>query len=432
MVWTLLAIKGNKTDYPYFQNNTLLAAYLQKEGITFVSALDPLNPEDLSLRTPIHQFLNGFYPFYRNDRRYIHHENKIVDGIIANIRNPEYLKFFFKELGVFGEDGPYAIVFEGLKVSVKFLGHGGWTAYGIGNYIKGPELYPPTIWEEHPDDFTPPIPIPPAFAKKRIILPPSDEKSGSNFNKLDGKNSSSEPSGAKPNLKPEISENKKIDSPPKFVSASIPIKNPDWLKQIEEEKQRLLKENEPEIDFHEVYGEIPPEALRLIQTIREQQLELGFQQLMQIIQFKQLHSKTEDLISPVNEIIKMNIDAHYTIVMDDPIGHLKMEPLHRALYVLFLQHPNGINLYELKKYKEPLLHIYKAITQREEMQPIIDSIDRLVNRHDNSIYEKISRINNTIRGRLIYFSIPPSPYLIIGKRGEVKRVLGSRDWVNWG
>ena len=56
-----------------------------------------------------------------------------------------------------------------------------------------------------------------------------------------------------------------------------------------------------------------------------------------------------------------------------------MQPVHKAVYLLFLAHPEGIEFKQLSDYRDELLRYYRATA-------------RLTNPLDNAIHEKCSRI----------------------------------------
>lgn len=118
----------------------------------------------------------------------------------------------------------------------------------------------------------------------------------------------------------------------------------------------------------------------------------------------------------------LTIDETYTIWLDHQ-GTKKevvMTPLCKALYILFYQNPQGISLYDLHLYQSKLLEIYKHLSSRHNYTLMKVNIKRLVNKYDNSIHEKISRIKQTFQQLLpaeqAHF------FYITGKRREVKSV----------
>ena len=69
-----------------------------------------------------------------------------------------------------------------------------------------------------------------------------------------------------------------------------------------------------------------------------------------------------------------------------------MQPVHKAVYLLFLAHPEGIEFKRLGDYREELLRYYRATARLMDVEKIEESIDRLTNPLDNAIHEKCSRI----------------------------------------
>jgi hypothetical protein len=60
-----------------------------------------------------------------------------------------------------------------------------------------------------------------------------------------------------------------------------------------------------------------------------------------------------------------------------------------------------------------------------------DSINRLCNPLENSLNEKISRINRIVYDFLHPLGIDPNSYRIIGKRGQPKMIMAAKDLVKW-
>jgi hypothetical protein len=68
---------------------------------------------------------------------------------------------------------------------------------------------------------------------------------------------------------------------------------------------------------------------------------------------------------------------------------IKMTPLPKALYILFLRHPEGIVLSSIAAYQEELLAIYKRLSTRADVESPVKGLCSLT---DNSIHEKLSQI----------------------------------------
>ena len=64
---------------------------------------------------------------------------------------------------------------------------------------------------------------------------------------------------------------------------------------------------------------------------------------------------------------------------------VQLSPIHKALYLLFLNHPEGIEFKNLVDYREELFLLYQKIGNRIDMDKITETVNRLVNPLDNAI-----------------------------------------------
>lgn len=69
-----------------------------------------------------------------------------------------------------------------------------------------------------------------------------------------------------------------------------------------------------------------------------------------------------------------------------------LSPIHKSLYMLFLNHPEGIEFKNLIDYREELLAIYNEVGNRVGSDKMVETVNRLTNPLDNAINEKCSRI----------------------------------------
>lgn len=74
---------------------------------------------------------------------------------------------------------------------------------------------------------------------------------------------------------------------------------------------------------------------------------------------------------------------------------VELQPVHKAVYLLFLAHPKGIEFKRLGDYREELMHYYMATAKMLDKEKIIEGVEHLVNPLDNAINEKCSRIKRT-------------------------------------
>ena len=127
---------------------------------------------------------------------------------------------------------------------------------------------------------------------------------------------------------------------------------------------------------------------------------------------------------------RITIAKDYTILLTDYDNkEVKMEPIVKAVYLLFLNHPEGIAFKHLPDYRKELADIYQKIKPFGLTERAIRSIEDVTNPLLNSINEKCSRIRAAFLAE-----VDPSladQYYIIGKSGEEKKISLPRDLVIW-
>ena len=108
-----------------------------------------------------------------------------------------------------------------------------------------------------------------------------------------------------------------------------------------------------------------------------------------------------------------------------------MSPIHKALYLLFLYHPEGIESKHLADHREELLDIYTHVSSWLDKDKVHDVVDRLINPFDNAINEKCSRIKAAFSSLMDEYCA--SYYAISGHKmrhvSEVSRVWYERKKV---
>ena len=104
---------------------------------------------------------------------------------------------------------------------------------------------------------------------------------------------------------------------------------------------------------------------------------------------------------------------------------VELQPVHKAVYLLFLAHPEGIEFKKLGNYREELTRYYMATAKLMDKEKIIEGVDHLVNPLDNAINEKCSRIKKVFMDMMDEYAA--SYYIISGH--TQKRFEGSnRIW----
>jgi len=108
---------------------------------------------------------------------------------------------------------------------------------------------------------------------------------------------------------------------------------------------------------------------------------------------------------------------------------VKMPNISKALYFLYLRHPEGLRYKEIIDHKDELLHIYGSISGRDNPEEMEKSIDLLADPYGNALNVNSSRIKtafrNAVSDRVARF------YYINGSAGGIKKVPLDRDLVRW-
>lgn len=130
------------------------------------------------------------------------------------------------------------------------------------------------------------------------------------------------------------------------------------------------------------------------------------------------------------QLSRLVITKDYRILLPDYNDiEVKMEPLVKAVYLLFLKHPKGIVFKELADYREELLSIYKDLKPMGLCKRTIQSIEDVTNPLLNSINEKCARIRSAFIKE--FDEGLAKNYYVTGERGEVKKISIPRDLVIW-
>ena len=117
------------------------------------------------------------------------------------------------------------------------------------------------------------------------------------------------------------------------------------------------------------------------------------------------------------------------ILLGEEKTEVKMEPLVKAVYLLFLRHPEGIVFKHLPEYRQELTRIYENLRPWGLSDRAIQSIEDVTNPLLNSINEKCARIRRAFL-KVLDKDVAEF-YCITGLRGEIKKITLPRDLVSW-
>ena len=122
---------------------------------------------------------------------------------------------------------------------------------------------------------------------------------------------------------------------------------------------------------------------------------------------------------------RLVITEDYRFILVDYHKEVELQPVHKAVYLLFLAHPEGIEFKRLADYREELTRYYMATAKLMDKEKIIEGVDHLVNPLDNAINEKCSRIKKVFLDLMDEYT---ASYYIISSHTQKHIAGSSRIW----
>lgn len=177
-------------------------------------------------------------------------------------------------------------------------------------------------------------------------------------------------------------------------------------------------ENTADEGFHKFDRRIADMINRLEKDVRE------------LMQHGVSVSLLEKIIHQQDQLSRMVINKEYRIFLPEYNQmEITMEPLVKAVYFLFLKHPEGIVIKHLPDYREELTEIYKQLRPLGMSQRAKQSIEDVTNPLKNSINEKCARIRSAFEQK--FDEHLAKNYFITGERGMAKGIALPRNLVTW-
>ena len=126
------------------------------------------------------------------------------------------------------------------------------------------------------------------------------------------------------------------------------------------------------------------------------------------------------------QLSRLMITQDYRFVLTDYDNkEVELQPVHKAVYLLFLAHPEGIEFKRLADYREELTQYYMATAKLMDKEKIVEGVDHLVNPLDNAINEKCSRIKKVFLELMDEYR---ASYYIISSHTQKHFAGSSRVW----
>ena len=95
------------------------------------------------------------------------------------------------------------------------------------------------------------------------------------------------------------------------------------------------------------------------------------------------------------------INTKGMLVLPDEDGvQIKLTPMERTLYILFLRYPEGINADELWRYWDELCDIYGSQTVYDDKDLIEDAVEGICDEEKVTWYTNVSRIKRKITDKV--------------------------------
>jgi len=122
---------------------------------------------------------------------------------------------------------------------------------------------------------------------------------------------------------------------------------------------------------------------------------------------------------------EVRVTKDYRIFVND--YELPFSPIAKAVYLLFLNHPNGIRFKDLADHRKELVKLYGQVAPYRDREAIVSTIDRLINPSEGAMSECKSRINALINNGLS--GTQAHDFIISGERGKSMSICVNRTHV---
>jgi hypothetical protein len=229
----------------------------------------------------------------------------------------------------------------------------------------------------------------------------------------------------------KLVEDGKWEVPTAYPSSSLANSSAEYLKHREDGLAAKLT------TWGRDNAIITPELQRLFDTVNALNLDEGMRQLLDISlnRYAQMLGQSggglNQLLAGDQPMMLMQPLERVHFNFDDKLfvgdQRVVLNPICRALYKLFLNHPEGIELPFISNHREELHGYYLNMATHTNREVLVKRINAICDPRENSINEKLSTINKAfvqLLGEQVSL-----PYQILGVRGEAKKINIRREFV---
>ncbi|HFG0566278.1 TPA: hypothetical protein ACGFUW_002055 [Flavobacterium psychrophilum] len=152
------------------------------------------------------------------------------------------------------------------------------------------------------------------------------------------------------------------------------------------------------------YENLDEDTLAKINEIQKQLAELkqNGQLLFALPILKELIEKETNTID-FNSENNLLIDEDFRILLPNFNNiEIQLSHLTKAVYMLFYNNPQGINIKNLYQYKQQIISLYAGISNQLDYDKMLQSIDDLIKPDSKAIYTHISRIKSAFYKQMDY------------------------------
>ena len=138
-----------------------------------------------------------------------------------------------------------------------------------------------------------------------------------------------------------------------------------------------------------------------------------------------------EFVAKYETISRLRITDDYEIFLPDYGNReVKMGALYKAIYFLFLNHPEGIILKHLEDYHNELVNYYLQTSHKETLSKrMAETIYNLEYPGNNDINTDLSRIKAYFKS--VVDEHLAKHYCIVGKPGEPYKIALDYDLIEW-